>query len=173
MHGGVSSGKASWFHLDDFGPPPTQAALQTQKQPEVNLYILKSFYLESNNLCKICILWFWQLSVLACAVTAVFLKDSMEHGLFRMFSRVVGYSCSFSSVYPLKQSLCPNSPKSLFLRCKLPYKAASWSFWCKLLCPASTGMTSQTSNCCHCDRLPQQIYKQDKQELLWREDFFP
>lgn len=26
----------------------------------------------------------------------------MEHGLFRMSSRVVGYSCSFSSVYPPK-----------------------------------------------------------------------
>lgn len=75
---------------------PKQLCKQ-KNQPEVNLYVLKSFYLESTNLCRIFVLCFWWVSVWACAVTAVFLKDSTEHSLFRM---LVGYS--LSSVDPPK-----------------------------------------------------------------------
>lgn len=45
---------------------------------------------------------------------------------------------------------------SLFSRCTLQCKAAVWPFQCKLSCPASTGITNQTSNYCHCERLSQQ-----------------
>lgn len=37
-HGRASSGKASWFQLHDFGPPPTLAALQT-KNPTRSQFI--------------------------------------------------------------------------------------------------------------------------------------
>lgn len=92
----------------------------------------------------------------------------MEHSPFGMSSRAVGYLCHSVQWTQPKHSLCPLlTHGSLFLTCKEQYKAASWPFWCKLPCPTSTGVTSQTSNCCHCDRLPQQIHKQDKLQLLW------